>query len=113
MHWSPDSNPGIYNPPSIQNFPNLKCRSITISDFIHGNIGFIIGDKGKNFINLTSKFNLLYIWYSNNKIILYGENDNDLMNAVRAIIKTIKFMNWKRYQNQLNENEQFTFKFNC
>ena len=94
----------------LQQFPNLKCRSITINDFINDNIGFLIGDKGKNFFHITSKFNLLYVWYSDNKIVLFGENDNDLMDAVRSLIKKIKYMNWKKYNS--DPNQQFTFKYN-
>ena len=88
MIWTPDSCPGIYNPPSIKDFPNLKSRSITISDYIHKNIGILI----------TTQHNLLYIWYSENKILLFGENDEDLMSGVRSIIRKIKYMNWKRHQ---------------
>jgi hypothetical protein len=98
MIWTQDSCPGIYNPPSIKDFPNLKSRSITISDYIHENIGILIGDKGKHFIKITTQHNLLYIWYSENKIILFGENDEDLMSGVRSIIRQIKYMNWKRHQ---------------
>ena len=99
MIWSPTSSPGIYNPPSMKDFPKLKSRSITISDYIHSNIGFLIGDKGKNFIQITTQFDLLYIWYSDHRIVLYGEDDQNLMKAVRSIIRRIKYMNWKRYQN--------------
>ena len=92
-------SPGIYNPPTIKQFPKLKSRSITISDYIHSNIGFLIGDKGKNFIQITKQFDLLYIWYSEHRIVLYGEDDDDLMKGVRSIIRRIKYINWKRYQN--------------
>ena len=97
MSWSPEHSPGLYNPPSIKEFPRLKSRFITINDYIDANIGFLIGDKGKNFIKITKQYNLLYIWYSDNKIILFGENDEDLMKGVRSIIRRIKYMNWKKY----------------
>ena len=85
---------GVYNPPDFRLFPNIKKRQISISDSIHSKIGFVIGKDGANFYRLTEKYNLLYIFYTNYKIELYGENDHDIMEAVKIIIKSIKYLNF-------------------
>ena len=85
---------GVYNPPDFRLFPNLKKRQINISDNIHSKIGFVIGKDGANFYRLTEKYNLLYIFYTDYKIELYGEKDHDIMEAIKIIIKSIKYLNF-------------------
>ena len=86
---------GVYSPPLKTDFPDLKRRIITIDNYIEGKIAMIIGKAGSFFYNLTEKYNLLYIFFNKEKKIieLYGLDDGDLMNAVRSIIKKIKYFN--------------------
>ena len=95
--WSYTSTPGLFNPPGIEEYPNLLIRKIYTNEYITSQIGLLIGKDGNYFINLTQKYELLYIWYTNNTIYLYGENDEYLMKAVRHLIARIKYMNYMRY----------------
>ncbi len=85
---------GIYSPPTVEAYPTLKRRQINISDSIHQKIGLLIGKDGSHFIDLTNKHDLLYIFYRENKIELYGLDDQNIMGAVHDLIKKIKYMNY-------------------
>lgn len=85
---------GIYSPPTVEAYPTLKRRQINISDTIHKKIGLLIGKDGCHFIHLTNKHDLLYIFYNENKIELYGLNDQNIMGAVHDLIKKIKYLNY-------------------
>lgn len=85
---------GIYCPPTKQFYPELKKREINISESIHEKIATLIGKDGCRFIHLTQKYNLLYIFYQNYKIELYGTNDENIMKAVHDLIRQIKYMNY-------------------
>jgi ABC-type Na+ transport system ATPase subunit NatA len=85
---------GIYSPPTVSNFPSLRKRQIIISDSIHEKIGLLIGKDGCHFIELTNKYNLLYIFYHENKIELYGLDDKNIMGAIHELIRKIKYLNY-------------------
>ena len=72
--WIP-SEKGIYQPPPKELFPHIKCRTIKISNYIDRNISHFIGKDGKNFIEWTKRFNVLYIFYRDQKIEIWGEQD--------------------------------------
>lgn len=85
---------GIYNPPPLSIYPKLIRRTINITKSIDEKIGIIIGKNGENFIDLTEKYNLLYIFYTDYKIELYGLDDTNIMSAIHEIIKKIKYLNY-------------------
>lgn len=87
---------GIYTPPPYN--LGLRKRTIIASEYIKTNIGFLIGHHGKFFYYLTAKYNLLYIFYIEGVIEIFGYNDEDIMRAVREIIKKIKYMNYMKYR---------------
>ena len=93
---------GVYNPPA---FDNVYHRKIKISPYIHSKIQHIIGKDGKNFIDITQQFNLLYVYYIDNHIELYGLNSRKVHEAIHYIIYQIKKYNLMRYK-ESNENEQ-------
>ncbi len=95
---------GIYCPPTKEYFPDIIKKEIQISDTINKEIGKIIGKNGKNFIHLTKKYNLLYIFYINNKIELYGDNEYNLFGAIYEIIKKIKYFNYLHRQSLNDSN---------
>ncbi len=95
---------GIYNPPTIELFPNLIKKEINITSHIHDEIGKIIGKDGKNFINLTKKYELLYIFYIENRIELYGVNEFNLYGAIHEIIRKIKYMNYLYRKKTIDSN---------
>lgn len=96
---------GVYSPPEKSKFPNVIKKEIQISPHIHDEIGKIIGKNGKHFIHLTQKYNLLYIFYIDNKIELYGLNEYNLHGAIYEIIKRIKYMNYIHRQSLLEKNQ--------
>ena len=102
--WSYEK--GIYCPPTNKFFPNILRRQITISDHIHEKIGLLIGKSGEHFIHLTQKYNLLYIFYVDQKIELYGLEDENLMKAVHELIKKIKYMNYMKRMEELKDFEE-------
>jgi hypothetical protein len=94
---------GVYCPPTTLVYPKLKRREIEISDSIHEKIGLIIGKDGEHFISLTKKYNLLYVFYHDKKIELYGINDYNIKGAIYELIKKIKYMNFLERQNENTE----------
>lgn len=96
--WSCSKYPGVFNPPKQKDYPNLIIRKIHTNNYIDSNIGSLIGKDGNYFIQVTKKYNILYIWYADSTIRLYGQNDTELMNAVNHIIGKIKYMNYLRYK---------------
>lgn len=87
---------GIYQPPSIEKYPNLKMRFIKISSFIDKRISHFIGKDGKNFIDWTNQFGVLYIFYRDRKIEIWGDEEEKIHHTIHFIIEKIKKMNEKR-----------------
>lgn len=87
---------GIYQPPLKENYPNVKMRYIKISPYIDKRISHFIGKDGKNFIDLTNKFNVLYIFYRDRKIEIWGEEEEKIHNVIHYFIDKIKKINQKR-----------------
>lgn len=84
---------GVYTPPPFNR--GLRKRQINVSEYIRTHkIGALIGKGGKNFYKLTEDHNLLYIFYTEGKIELFGYDDREIMEAVKKIIKRIKYFNY-------------------
>lgn len=81
---------GIYNPP---NFENVHKRVVKTSPHIDRNIHKLIGKDGKNFIDITKKFNLLYIFYIDRQIEIYGMDLSNVHYAIHYFISEIKKLN--------------------
>ena len=81
---------GVYNPP---NFDNVYKRVVRTSPHIDRNIHKLIGKDGKNFIDITKKFNLLYIFYINRQIEIYGTEATNVHYAIHYFIDEIKKLN--------------------
>lgn len=87
---------GVYQPPSIKEFPNLKMRYIKISSYIDKRISHFIGKDGRHFIDWTNEYNLLYIFYRDRKIEIWGENEENIHKLIHYLIEKIKLLNQKR-----------------
>lgn len=87
---------GIYQPPSKENYPNVKMRFIKISSYIDKRISHFIGKDGRNFIDWTNQFGVLYIFYRNRQIEIWGENEEKIHHVIHFLISKIKKMNEKR-----------------
>lgn len=81
---------GVYNPPL---FENVKKRIIRTSPHVDRNIHKLIGKDGCNFIDITKKFNLLYIFYIDRRIEIYGTHLPDIHHAIHYFIREIKKLN--------------------
>lgn len=81
---------GVYNPPL---FDNVHKRIVHTSPHIDRNIHKLIGKDGINFIEITKRFNLLYIFYIDRKIEIYGTHLPDIHYAVHYFIREIKRLN--------------------
>jgi|TARA_Y100000813_G_C24155330_1_gene349370 hypothetical protein len=81
---------GVYNPPL---FDNVHKRVVRTSPHIDRNIHKLIGKDGIYFIEITKRFNLLYIFYIDRKIEIYGTNLPDIHHAVHHFIREIKRLN--------------------
>lgn len=87
---------GIYQPPSTKEYPNLRMRFIKISSYIDKRISHFIGKDGRNFIDWTNQFGVLYIFYRNRQIEIWGEEEEKIHNVIHFLIDKIKKMNEKR-----------------
>lgn len=87
---------GVYQPPSKEYYPNLKMRYIKISSYIDKRISHFIGKDGRNFIDWTKKFNVLYIFYRNRQIEIWGEEEEKIHNVIHFLIEKIKKINQKK-----------------
>ena len=69
---------------------------------LHGDValgaGYYIGKDGKNFIDWTKRFNVLYIFYRDQQIEIWGEHMESIHHAIHFIIDKIKNLNEKRLQ---------------
>ncbi len=95
--WIPKEK-GIYDPPPIEKFPNVQCRTIKISDYIAKNISHFIGKDGKNFVDWTNDFGVLYVFYRNQEIEIWGEDTIAIHKLIHFIIEKIKRVNRSRQQ---------------
>ena len=87
---------GIYQPPSIEQYPNVRMRFIKISLYIDKRISHFIGKDGRNFIDWTNQFGVLYIFYRNRQIEIWGEEEEKIHHVIHFLIDKIKKMNEKR-----------------
>jgi len=87
---------GVYEPPMIENYPNIKKRTIKISNYIDKRISHFIGKGGRHFIEWTKEFNVLYIFYRNREIEIWGEKEENIHRLIHFLVDKIKKMNAKR-----------------
>ena len=80
----------VYEPPTGD---DVLLRKIHISPYNQNRIGLIIGKEGHNFINITEKFNLLYVYYINEHIEIYGKNIKDIFQAITVLTSQIRILN--------------------
>jgi hypothetical protein len=89
---------GVYQPPSRNQFPNLKMRYIKISSYIDKRISHFIGKDGRHFIDWTNEYDLLYIFYRDRKIEIWGENEENIHKLIHLLIEKIKTLNQKKIE---------------
>lgn len=104
MQYIPELK-GIYQPPTKEEFPNLKMRYIKISSYIDKRISHFIGKDGRNFIEWTNKYGVLYIFYRNRKIEIWGENEENIHKLIHFLIEKIKTINQKRIEKEISPIE--------
>ena len=95
--WIPKVK-GVYDPPPVEIFPNVQCRTIKISDYIAKNISHFIGKDGKNFVDWTNSFGVLYVFYRNQEIEIWGEDTVAIHKLIHYIIEKIKKANKARQE---------------
>lgn len=99
MQYIPELK-GIYQPPTKDNYPNLKMRFIKISSYIDKRISHFIGKDGRNFIEWTNEYGVLYIFYRNRRIEIWGENEENIHKLIHFLINKIKTINQKRLEKE-------------
>lgn len=104
MQYIPVSK-GIYQPPSKEEYPNLKMRYIKISSYIDKRISHFIGKDGRHFIDWTNEYEVLYIFYRNRRIEIWGENEENIHKLIHFIIDKIKTINQKRSEKEGLSNQ--------
>lgn len=95
--WIPPTK-GEYCPPPKEIYKNVICKTINTSNYIDRNISHFIGKDGKNFIELTNRFDVLYIFYKDRQIEVWGEDPTNVHNVIHYFIDKIKKMNQKRQE---------------
>jgi hypothetical protein len=80
----------VYEPPTGD---DVLLRKIHVSPYNQNRIGLIIGKEGHNFIKITETFNLLYVYYINEHIEIYGKNIKDIFQAITVLTNQIRILN--------------------
>lgn len=81
-----------YKPPDMTD-ESIILQKIKISKYNQTRIGIIIGTDGYNFYNITKKCNLLYLYYRDENIEIYGYNMEDISLALDILTKQIRILN--------------------
>lgn len=102
--WIPKQK-GVYEPPPKDLYPNIMCRTIKISDYIDRHISHFIGKDGRHFVDWTEKYKVLYIFYRNKEIEIWGEDERQIHYLIHYIIDKIKQMNRNR-QKRLEQHDE-------
>ena len=95
--WIPTEK-GIYQPPPSSIYPNVTFRTVKISNFIARHISHFIGKDGRHFVEWTKRFGVLYIFYRNQEIEIWGEDPVKIHNTIHFIIDKIKKLNRDRFE---------------
>lgn len=104
--WIPPVK-GEYSPPPQDIYKNVICRTINTSNYIDRHISHFIGKDGRKFIEWTNEFDVLYIFYKDRKIEVWGEDPTNVHNVIHFIIDKIKKMNQKRQERyEMKNNEE-------
>ena len=103
--WIPPIK-GEYCPPPQEIYKNLICRKIKTSNYIDRHISHFIGKDGRQFIEWTNQFDVLYIFYKDRQIEVWGEDPTNVHTAIHFIIEKIKKMNQKRQERYEQYNTQ-------
>ena len=103
--WIPPVK-GDYCPPPQDIYKNLICRKIKTSNYIDRHISHFIGKDGRQFIEWTNQFDVLYIFYKDRQIEVWGEDPTNVHSAIHFIIGKIKKMNQKRQERYEQFNSQ-------
>ena len=103
--WIPPTK-GEYCPPPKEIYKNLICRKIKTSNYIDRHISHFIGKDGRQFIEWTNQFDVLYIFYKDRQIEVWGEDPTNVHSAIHFIIGKIKKMNQKRQERYEQHNTQ-------
>lgn len=88
----------VYTPPTGD---DVILRKIHISPYNQNRIGLVIGKEGHNFIKITEKYDLLYIYYINEHIEVYGKDIQNIFKAITTLTNQIRILNMtkKMYYN--------------
>ena len=96
MMWNPTSGEYIQPPESI--FGKLYCRKIQVYPSSRNLMKHVIGKGGKNFYHFTTKYNLVYIFYHENNIEVWGENKQNVHDCIHEIIDHMKNVRKQQYE---------------
>lgn len=88
----------VYTPPSGD---DILLKKIYISPYNQNRIGLLIGKEGHNFIRITEKYDLLYIYFIDEHIEIYGKDLQNIYKAIHTLTNQIRILNYtkKMYYN--------------
>lgn len=94
--WNPTSGEYMQPPESI--FGKLYCRKIQVYPATRNLMNHIIGKGGKHFYHFTTKYKLVYIFYHENNIEVWGNNKQNVHDCIHEIIQHMKFVRKQQYK---------------
>lgn len=98
--WNPSS--GKYLKPPEKIFGKLYCRKIEVYPSSRHLMKHIIGKGGKHFYHFTTKHNLVYIYYHENNIEIWGDNKQNVHNCIHEIIGHMREIRQKQQEFKAN-----------
>lgn len=94
--WNPTSGEYMQPPESV--FGKLYCRKIQVYPATRNLMKHIIGKGGKHFYHFTTKYNLVYIFYHENNIEVWGNNKQNVHDCIHEIIQHMKDVRKQQYE---------------
>jgi hypothetical protein len=107
VFWNPSSGTYVKPPQSI--FGKLYCRKIKVYAPMRHLMKHVIGKGGKHFYDFTSKYNLVYIFYHEENIEIWGKNKSNVHACIHEMISHMQMVREKHRQhknNLLSKNEE-------
>ena len=94
--WNPCTGEYMEPPESI--FGKLYCRKIQVYPNSRGLIKHIIGKGGKHFYHFTTKYNLVYIYYHDHNIEIWGEKKQNVHVCIHEMIEHMRDIRKQQYK---------------
>lgn len=102
--WNPSS--GVYMEPPSSIFGKLYCRKIQVYPNSRGLMKHIIGKGGKHFYHFTTKHNLVYIYYRDHNIEIWGEKKQNVHDCIHEMIDHMRDIRKQQYKYKSNSPQE-------